>query len=244
MNLILDIGNSLCKVAVVEHDEIIEIVRVASLDCSFFETFLKKYSKIKKVILSTVREEDLEVENYLKKRFDYFLKVTHETPLPIKNCYSTPHSLGMDRLMSAVGGCAIFPNKELLIFDLGSAITIDTISRDGNFLGGNISPGMTMRFRALSTFTEKLPLCSGEGNFSLTGKSTEEAIRGGVVFGIKKEIEGYIDDYLAKNNEIVIIFTGGDAKYFVFKVKNTIFVDCDLLLKGLNKVLEYNYDKN
>lgn len=244
MNLIIDIGNSLCKLAVMKQEEIVEIFRVSSLEISFIEKILKKYSEIKKGILSTVRCDDEVMETYLKKEIPYFLKVTHKTPLPIKNCYSTPSTLGIDRLMSAIGGHALFPEKELLIFDLGSAITIDYVNREAEFMGGNISPGMAMRFRALSTFTEKLPLCDSEGDFSLVGKSTEEAIRGGVVMGIKKEIEGYIDDYLSKNNEIVIIFTGGDAKYFVFKVKNTIFVDCDLLLKGLNKVLEYNYDKN
>lgn len=244
MNLIIDIGNSLCKVAVAENDRIVKIDRVSALSVSYLENFLKNFLSVDRAVLSTVRNIDYELENFLSEKFHDFLKVTNQTPLPLKNGYSTPETLGVDRLMSAVGAVAQFPNKELLIFDLGSAITIDHVSREGEFMGGNISPGMTMRFRALHTFTDKLPLCSADENFTFVGRSTEEAIKNGVVLGIINEINGYIERYLSKNNEIVIIFTGGDAKYFVFKVKNTIFVDCDLLLKGLNKVLEYNYDKN
>ncbi|MEG0499538.1 MAG: type III pantothenate kinase [Rikenellaceae bacterium] len=244
MNLIIDIGNSLCKVAVMESGQIIEMIRVPALTLSLLENFLRGYPAIRGAVLSTVRNDDSEMENFLKKKFEQFLKVTHQTPLPIRNGYSTPQTLGIDRLMSAVGAVAQFPGKELLIFDLGSAITIDHVSAEGEFLGGNISPGMNLRFKALHAFTEKLPMCYADENFSLIGKTTEEAIKNGVILGIINEIHGYIDLYLAKNEEIVVIFTGGDAKYFVFKVKNTIFVDCLLLLKGLNKVLEYNYDQN
>lgn len=244
MNLIIDIGNTLCKFAVAEGDYFVEIFRSPSIDLSFIEKIFEKYNQINKIILSTVRGQDEQLECFLKGKCDYFLNVTHKTPLPIKNGYLTPNTLGIDRLMAAVGGVSQFPDRELLIFDLGSAITIDNVSSDGEFLGGNISLGLNMRFRALHSFTEKLPLLCADENFSLIGKNTEEAIKNGVIVGIIKEINGYINDYLEKNREIVIIFTGGDAKYFVFKVKNTIFVDCDLLLKGLNKVLEYNYDKN
>lgn len=244
MNLIVDIGNSFCKLAVMSDGEILEIFRTSEVTIPFVEEIVDKYVGLRKVVLSSVRSPDENFEKYLNQRFDYFLKVTHDTPIPIKNNYSTPQTLGIDRLMSAVGGVTAFPNRELLIFDFGSAITIDNISAEGEFLGGNISLGMNMRFKALHTFTAKLPLCTTDGTFSAMGKSTDEAVRGGVIFGIIKEIEGYINHYLLKNSEIVIIFTGGDANYFVFKVKNTIFVDCDMLLKGLNKVLEYNYDKN
>lgn len=244
MNLIIDIGNSFCKVAVAEGGQVVKTDRVDALSVSYIENFLKNFPFVGRVVLSTVRNIDYEVENFLAERFHDFLKVTNQTPIPIVNGYSTPETLGIDRLMSAVGAVVQFPGKELLIFDLGSAITIDHVSCEGIFLGGNISPGMSMRFRALHTFTDKLPLCSADENFSFIGGSTQEAIKNGVVLGIINEINGYIDSFLSKNNEIVIIFTGGDAKYFVYKVKNTIFVDCDLLLKGLNKVLEYNYDKN
>lgn len=244
MNLIIDIGNTLCKVAVAQNGELLDIFRFTKLTETDIEAICTKYSTIEKAILSSVRDADSILENYLEKKFSYYIKVSHETPLPIKNRYATPQTLGIDRLMSAVGAWSLAEGRELLIFDMGSAITIDNVSAKGEFIGGNISPGLNMRFKALHTFTQKLPLYSCEGDFSLIGKNTEEAIRGGVILGVKKEIEGYINEYSLKNSEIVIIFTGGDANYFVFKVKNTIFADRDLLLKGLNKVLEYNYDKN
>ena len=244
MNLVIDIGNTRSKIAVVGNGEILEIFRCENITSSYIDDILSKYPKVKRAILSSVCGNNLEIEEFLKNKLDYFLKMSHSVPVPIINCYSTPNTLGMDRIIGAVGAVDKFPNQEILIFDMGSAITIDRITSEGEYLGGNISPGMAMRFKALNILTNKLPLCKIDEKISLIGKTTEEAIVNGVVNGIIYEIEGYICQFKRNNDKIVIIFTGGDANYFVFKVKNAIFADCDLLLKGLNKVLEYNYEEN
>ena len=128
----------------------------------------------------------------------------------------------------------------LLIVDFGTAITIDQVSADGVFRGGNISPGVQMRFRALHDYTAALPLCESCEDQTLLGRSTVEAIRQGVMNGIAFEIEGYIARLFPEIDALSIIFTGGDAKFFVKRIKNTIFAHCDLVFLGLNRILEYN----
>ena len=244
MNLVIDIGNTLSKIAVIDSGKILEVFSCEHITLLYLSDILSKYQKVNRAILSSVRGENIEIERFLGRNLGYFLKLTHSVPVPIINCYSTPNTLGMDRVIGAVGAIDLFPNKEILIFDLGSAITIDRITAKGEYLGGNISPGMSMRFKSLNFFTKKLPLCKKNNDISLIGKTTEEAIVNGVINGIINEIDGYIYTFKQNNDKIVTIFTGGDANYFVFKVKNAIFADCDLLLKGLNKVLEYNYEEN
>lgn len=245
MNLVIDIGNTLSKVAVIEGDVILHTSSFNSLSTSDIGELLKKYPDINRAILSSVGDEKDDLEQYLDSKLSYFIRMSHETAIPIINRYDTPDTLGMDRIVGAVGANSQFPQRDILLFDLGSAITIDFISFKGEYEGGNISPGMEMRFKSLHHFTNKLPLCyAKDEKISLIGKNSENAIRNGVVIGITSEIDAYIDKFREKNREIMIIFTGGDAKYFVYKVKNAIFVDYDLLLKGLNKILEFNYDKN
>ena len=130
--------------------------------------------------------------------------------------------------------------RNLLIVDFGTAITIDQVSADGVFRGGNISPGVQMRFRALHDYTAALPLCESCEDQTLLGRSTVEAIRQGVMNGIAFEIEGYIARLFPEIDALSIIFTGGDAKFFVKRIKNTIFAHCDLVFLGLNRILEYN----
>lgn len=239
MNLIIDVGNTRVKFAVFHRRRIVEQYVSSSLSFDELEKITIMFN-IEGVIISTVGKMELNIRHFFENKGIFFLDVDYNTPLPIENLYDTPHTLGIDRLMAAVGANAIFPETELLIIDLGSAITLDRVSADGKFLGGNISPGMEMRFKALNLFTARLPRCNFRENIGFCEKNTEGAIIGGVVHGIACELDGYIDIFMAKTVKKKIIFTGGDAKYFVNKVKNAIFVDCDLLLKGLNKVLEYN----
>ena len=127
-----------------------------------------------------------------------------------------------------------------MIVDFGTAITIDQVSADGVFRGGNISPGVQMRFRALHDYTAALPLCESCEDQTLLGRSTVEAIRQGVMNGIAFEIEGYIARFRRENADICIIFTGGAAKNFAKRIKNAIFADCELVFLGLNRILEFN----
>ena len=161
------------------------------------------------------------------------------TPVPIVNGYLTPESLGADRLAAAVGVDALYGEGDKLIVDFGTAITIDYVV-DGVFRGGNISLGMTTRFRALRDYTARLPLCGATEQQLPYGRTTREAIEQGVMQGITYEIEGYISAFMQEKAKKYIIFTGGDAKYFAKRIKNAIFADCEPVIYGLNRILDYN----
>lgn len=163
------------------------------------------------------------------------------TPLPIQNKYSTPSTLGTDRLASVVGAYFHDSNKlcPALCIDCGTAITYDFITADGQYLGGNISPGVSMRLRSLHEFTSRLPLVDKDGEIPPIGNSTETAIRSGVITGVRHEIIGYIDTYKVKYPDLNVFFTGGDAINFVYPSKKCTFVDDFLVLKGLHIILEH-----
>ena len=162
------------------------------------------------------------------------------SPAPDGSSRLTPGML--DRLAAAVGATTLYPGRDLLIVDMGTAITIDLVE-GGVYRGGNISPGMNMRFRALHDYTARLPLESATDEIMTLGNTTSTAVGQGVMQGIVNEIEGYIESFSKKNREISTIFTGGDAKHFVKRIKNAIFADCELVVCGLNRILDYNANK-
>jgi type III pantothenate kinase len=163
--------------------------------------------------------------------------------MPVVSLYKTPETLGLDRLAAAIGAHGLFPDEDLLVIDAGTAITFDLIERNGTFAGGNISPGLRIRFRALHEFTKKLPLIEASDDFQVIGQSTEEAIRAGVINGMVFEIDGTIDLIRKKIPEIRPVLTGGDAHFFERRLKNPIFVKFEVTLIGLNRILEYNVEK-
>jgi type III pantothenate kinase len=202
-----------------------------------------RYTNLKCVILSSVSSVDPLLTNYLKTGFPYFLWLSSSTPIPLENKYKTPETLGLDRLATAIGAHELFPGKDLLVIDAGTAITFDLIERNGTFAGGNISPGLRTRFRALNEFTKKLPLIEASDDFPIIGLTTEEAIRAGVINGIIFEIDGTIDLIRKKMPEIQPVLTGGDAQFFERRLKSPIFVKFEITLIGLNRILEYNVEK-
>ena len=238
MNLIVDIGNSLIKVALVEGSEVIEMQRFASLGELSKAALWSEYKTIDKAIVASTSVDTRSVAELLRSRGIKTLEMTQSTPVPIENGYHTPETLGVDRLAAAVGAVSVV-GRDCLIVDFGSAITIDLVE-DGVFRGGNISPGVAMRFRALHDYTKRLPECMPTDKILEVGATTQDAIEQGVMQGITHEIEGYISHFYAKNVKISIIFTGGDAKYFVKRIKNAIFAKYDLVICGLNRILEYN----
>ena len=166
----------------------------------------------------------------------------HTTPLPIRNLYATPQTLGTDRLAAVIG--AYEETKQLtgryapaLVIDAGTAITYDFINARGEYLGGNISPGVEMRFKALHQFTSRLPLTEAEGPHPSIGHSTDTAIRCGVMDGVRHEIEGFIRSFSVKQSNLLIFLTGGDSIEFDERIKNRIFADKFLVAKGLNSIL-------
>lgn len=244
MNLVIDIGNSLTKVALFDAGKIVEIISMESLSIDRLGDLKHNYPALNQAILSSVAEVDAELLKVLKKDFDYFIEFDHQTAVPIGNLYESKETLGLDRLAAAVGGIVLFPNKELLVIDAGTAITFDLVDKNHHFLGGNISPGLKMRFRALHEFTKKLPEIECADPWSMIGKTTEEAIRAGVQNGMIFEIDGMIDHVRKDWPQCQVILTGGDLFFFDKKLKNTIFVKYEITLIGLNRILEYNAEKN
>jgi type III pantothenate kinase len=238
MNLIVDIGNTFIKAAVVECDKVLDMQRFTSLKDMSAAGFVEAYAPICRAIVASTSEDTSQVAEWLRGLGIETLEMTPSTPVPIGNSYQTPQSLGVDRLAAAVGAVSEV-GEDCLIVDFGSAITIDVVE-GGVFRGGNISPGVRTRFRALHDYTERLPECEPTQEQLIVGKSTREAIEQGVMQGITNEIEGYIRSFMQSNAKLSLIFTGGDAKYFVKRIKNAIFAKCDLVFCGLNTILEYN----
>lgn len=238
MNLIVDIGNTRVKVAFAVGCDIVASYVYDSVDAADLEAVVRNYPEVRRAIVAATGVSADGVVNRLRALGLEVLEMTHQTPVPIQNAYRTPQTLGMDRLAAAVAAVKMY-GDDALIVDFGTAITIDLVE-GGVFKGGNISPGMRTRFRALHDYTSRLPECAATDEILEVGTSTVEAIEQGVMQGIVNEIEGYISAFLSKNVKLSIIFTGGDANFFAKRIKNTIFAKCDLVICGLNTILDYN----
>lgn len=238
MNLVVDIGNSFIKVAVVEQDEMLTLRRYQSVEEFAASNIVAEFPLLHRAIVASTAMPTEAVAQLLRGWGLWVLEMTQQTAVPIENDYLTPETLGVDRLAAAVGAVSQVGGS-CLIVDFGSAITIDLVE-DGVFRGGNISPGVEMRLRALHDYTERLPKCEPTDEILELGLTTRQAIEQGVMQGITNEIEGYISYFYAKNVKLSLIFTGGGAKYFVKRIKNAIFAKYDLVICGLNRILEYN----
>ena len=239
MNLVLDLGNTALKWAIFDDKN---LIFRGKLDYSNVVYEFPEWSKydIKQVAVSTV----IEIQNQLKKIFETFdsvLFINQNVSLPIKNSYQTPDSLGMDRLVNAVAARYLSNKQETLVVDCGTCLKIDLSTIENGFVGGSISPGITMRYEALHNFTHKLPLLKPMNFNKLTGVSTNDSIHNGVICGINNEILGSIENYKREFPDIHIIITGGDLS-FLEKIteKKAIFAEPDLTLIGINLILLHN----
>jgi type III pantothenate kinase len=187
--------------------------------------------------------------NYPMKDFTRDLPVSklflldHHTSLPIRILYTTPSTLGLDRLALSAGAWTEFPEKNLLIIDAGTCITYDFVNKNGEYLGGGISPGIQMRLESLNHYTKNLPLANFTENPQLIGDSTENSIQSGVIYGTLAEIGGIIHKYQEKFRQIKVIFSGGNVKFFESKLKGRIFAIPNLVLRGLFSIFSYNERK-
>ena len=245
MNLVIDAGNTRVKAAIFIDNKISEIFYSTKNPFDFFKNFdYLVENKIKNIILSSVINHSIELIKLLKKHSNCFIDLNENTPLPIQNKYKTPKTLGKDRLANGIAGHFYHPKQNTLIIDAGTCIKFDFINDKNDFIGGAISPGFRMRFKALHTFTGKLPLIDEvKDNFNF-GTDTESSLISGVYNGMIKEIEGVINQYNQQYKQLNILFTGGDAHYFVKYLKNSIFADAFLTIKGLNALLNYNVQNN
>ena len=239
MNLVVDLGNTSAKLSLFEGNELKHIINLGSkITLKGFHDFLKGFENINSCILCSVIDHPIEIEDYLNQTYS-FLKFSQNTQVPIENNYTSKESLGLDRLAAAVGANVLFPEANLLVIDFGTCIKYDVVTQ-GVYLGGSIAPGMKMRFKALNTFTDRLPLISPNEEIITTGKTTEESILSGVQFGILSEVKGIMNFYLEQYPELKIVFTGGDSKYFDKLPNYNIFAAPNLVSRGLNEILRYN----
>ena len=241
MDIVIDVGNSGAKVALFEDGEIKELLRFHTLSPETLRVLFDKY-RVGRGILSSVVDVSGSCLSYLSQSLSCFLLFDDVKKTMLSIDYHTPETLGKDRIAAVVGAAYLQPGKDLLVIDAGTAITFDYVTASGCFKGGNISPGMEMRFKALHTLTGKLPLVEKEGDAPLLGYSTETAIRSGVVRGICFEMESYIDALKAEAERFSVFLTGGDAFYFEEKLKNRIFAEPNLVLIGLYRILLHNVE--
>jgi type III pantothenate kinase len=240
MNLVIDIGNTRTKFSVFNRGEVLITVPVDEITPEHIGILKNEHPDLRKVILSSVKGCPTELKEVLEQQFETFIELNSNTPLPIENCYQTKETLGNDRIAAVTGAYDLYPNTNNLVIDAGTAITYDLLNDKNQYLGGNISPGFEMRFKALNHFTGKLPLIHAADMNKLFGTSTEEAIRAGVQNGIFYEVDKTIDHFKEFYSNLKVIITGGDANFFDKKLKNSFFVHFNLIALGLNRILEYN----
>jgi len=227
--------------ALFEGDVIIQSWSRKNISIEWLEKTLSG-KKIDAVILSSTRVLDEAFIAYLKSKF-FCIELDHQTPLSVHNYYATPQTLGRDRIAAVCGAQTLYPNQNILVIDAGTCITLDAITHNGDYFGGSIHPGITMRFKALNNYTGKLPLVKRQITHDFIGNSTENSILAGVVFATVKEMEGMLGEYKVKYGELIVIITGGDASFFESQMKSKIFAHSNLVLIGLNKILNYNVEK-
>ncbi len=239
MYLIIDLGNTNKKLALFSKGRLNTITILPGFNLRAVRRYVQQNPGITHCILSSVIGYPHSVNKYLQERF-IFTELNENTPVPVINRYKTPETLGKDRLAAVVAAHLRFPADPVLVVNAGTGITYDFVNQKGEYLGGLISPGIQMRFRALHTFTGKLPLISGKSRANLTGKTTRESILSGVINGTLAEVEGIITQYLQKHNRLKVILSGGDLKYFDKRLKIKTFAVPNIVIEGLYKILELN----
>ena len=240
MNLVIDIGNTRTKFSLFNRGEIMITVPVDEFLPEHVSLLKNEHPSLSKVIVSSVKDYSEQLKLKLKDEFDVFLNLDYSTKIPIENEYKSKETLGKDRIAAVVGANLLFPSENLLVIDAGTAITYDIVTKNNTYIGGNISPGIDMRFKALNKFTGKLPLVCLKNEKQLYGVTTETAIRAGVQNGVIYEVDRTIDEFNASYHDLKIILTGGNTDFFDKKLKNSFFVNLNLVAIGLNRILEYN----
>ncbi len=240
-NLVIDIGNSNSKWAVFSNDTLVYQQSAKRLKITVLTNLIKKYN-VKNSTIANVNESVTAIEDFLKKTTNYIPFGTKITA-GITNNYQTNNTLGLDRWAKIIAVSRLF-NNNCLIIDAGTCITYDVLTEKKEYLGGSISLGIKMRFKALHHYTKRLPLLNWntEEKEIPKGLTTNTAIKSGVLQGITNEIEGFIALENKKNKNLKVIITGGDAEFLYNQLKNGIFAlqiiyDPYLVLKGLNEAI-------
>jgi type III pantothenate kinase len=245
-NLVIDIGNTFTKFAVFEHDELLWATPYESVGPELTAEIINRY-QVKQAIISTVKKAEQEWQAFLAEKIPviYF---NRQMLCGVKNLYRSPQTLGLDRLAAVIGAVKCFPQQNNLVIDAGTCITYEWVDKAAAYHGGSISPGISMRYKAMHAFTAGLPLVEKNDQADIEyGDDTTSAMRSGVQTGVKYEVLGFIDNYARQNPQLNIILTGGDGIFLYTLLKNSIFApyiknEPYLVLKGLNAAIQEHND--
>lgn len=241
MNLVIDIGNTLVKAALFQNSELFEIKIFHSVSELLSDNNFIKQAK--NAIIGSVVDDLESFYSSLNTKIPTLI-FNSQTVTPLSNLYTSSATLGSDRFAASVGAHTLYPNSNVLVIDAGTCIKYNFTNSKNEYLGGAISPGIEMKFKALEYFTSKLPLINFDRSYTeLIGENTKNSILSGVLNGSVAEIDGLISDYKSKFPDIICILTGGDSEFLAKRLKNSIFTHQNLVLKGLNDILNYNLEK-
>jgi type III pantothenate kinase len=235
MNMVVDYGNSAAKVGIFKGPTLVE--QHIFTDQRDLKSFLENFSA-EAFIISSVRSDTEDILMWTNAKTVFRLSAS--LPLPIALHYDTPLTLGVDRIAAACGAWQKFPNQNSMVIDAGTCITYELVDQTGKYLGGAISPGLKMRFDAMHAFTAKLPQLQAADNAPWIGKNTVDCMQSGVINGLTGEIETMIERYSQEFDGLKVILCGGDTTFFENKLKASIFAIPELVLSGLNNILNYN----
>lgn len=238
ITLCLDFGNTRSKAALFNKDALQDVIVLREDTVAHLNEIIRQY-KPQRSILSSVVHHDEAVEDLLKNQ-THFHKLSHLSKLPFTIPVGKPETMGADRIAIAAASVFLFPHQNNLAIGLGTCITYNFINQQHEFMGGSISPGTEMRFKAMHQYTAQLPLVKAHWNVPLTGYDTATNLQSGVVLGMAKEIEGIVDLYKEKWGNFNALLTGGDIALFSPYLKREIFADPHLIFKGLYAISRYN----
>lgn len=241
MNFIVDFGNTRIKAALFKDDVCIKQKLYNTIDKLLNDGVF--YNEAKRIIICSVTDQHLKFIDSVNKKYNILL-FESSTPLPIKNLYNSASTLGSDRLAASVGAYHLYPDRNVLTIDAGTCIKYNFVNMSNEYIGGAISPGIKMRLKAMHEFTARLPETEPDFNYEkLTGQDTRESMLSGALLGAASEVDEMIQRYSQIYQSLTVVITGGDAPYLCKQLKNRIFAHPELLLTGLNTILNFNIEK-
>jgi len=236
MNLCVDIGNTKIKAALFKNGEVEKLEQFQSQ--AIMLEWAKNQNFDKAIFSSVGKKENKKVIKHCLGNIP-IIYFSHQTPIPLKNKYDTPETLGLDRLAASIGGTTLYPNINTLVIDAGTCITFDFVDANNIYKGGSIHPGIYMRIRAMHSFTQRLPMVKINEKASFLSTNTKNCLQAGAFWGTVSEIERMIERY-QKLGALSVLLTGGDAQLLANAIKKQIFVRPLLVLEGLNQILDWN----
>ena len=237
-NLLIEMGNTALKAVWAEGDTLGKTIRYQGEKTIEFIQHITEKEKPNVMVLASVRDISSQDEDVLKTLCRELVLIDKKHP-SILRAYGLPEYLSPDRVAGVIAVRKLFAGRECIVFDFGTILSIDFISEDGSYLGGNVSLGCRTRFKAINRYSKNLPLVNTPKELTSIGSTLVSSVEAGVMLGIKFEVDAYI----ASRPESVVIYTGGDANLFVRYTRNSAFVVNNLVLRGL-AVISLDYEKN